>query len=120
MVVIHIKNQALLQMQDVNVTQYDPEVQPIERGRNVYIQHSLHPEVTIVDQTGSTRRPSNDQVCFMLEWTRAFAHHSHILDMPRMKSNLMLHLLSKQAIVLLLQTLLRVFIAHGKDKRPFI
>ncbi|KAJ7294763.1 hypothetical protein O6H91_Y234400 [Diphasiastrum complanatum] len=62
MVVIHIKNQALLQMQDVNVTQYDPEVQPIERGRNVYIQHSLHPEVTIVDQTGSTRRPSNDQV----------------------------------------------------------
>ncbi|KAJ7539803.1 hypothetical protein O6H91_11G109200 [Diphasiastrum complanatum] len=52
-------------MQDasaINVMQYYPEVQPIERGRNVYIQHSLHLELTSADQTSSTRRPSNDQI----------------------------------------------------------
>ncbi|XP_024534074.1 polypyrimidine tract-binding protein homolog 3 isoform X2 [Selaginella moellendorffii] len=65
MVLLRTKNQALLQMQDVNAAisamQYYTSVQPSVRGRNVYIQFSSHQELTTSDQATQPRRPAGDQ-----------------------------------------------------------
>ncbi|RRT83253.1 hypothetical protein GW17_00007580 [Ensete ventricosum] len=56
LVMLRAKNQALLQMHDlnsaVNVLQYYTSVQPSVRGRNVYIQFSSHQELTTTDTPG--------------------------------------------------------------------
>ncbi|CAD5163560.1 polypyrimidine tract-binding protein homolog 3 isoform X1 [Musa acuminata AAA Group] len=56
LVMLRAKNQALLQMHDlnsaVNVLQYYTSVQPSVRGRNVYIQFSSHQELTTTDSPG--------------------------------------------------------------------
>ncbi|CAL9037715.1 unnamed protein product [Musa banksii] len=56
LVMLRAKNQALLQMLDlnsaVNVLQYYTSVQPSVRGRNVYIQFSSHQELTTTDSPG--------------------------------------------------------------------
>ncbi|XP_039138281.1 polypyrimidine tract-binding protein homolog 3-like isoform X1 [Dioscorea cayenensis subsp. rotundata] len=60
LVMLRAKNQALLQMQDVdsavNVLQYYTNTQPSVRGRNVYMQFSSHQELTTVDQNSQGRK----------------------------------------------------------------
>ncbi|KAJ3681504.1 hypothetical protein LUZ60_015993 [Juncus effusus] len=64
LVMLRAKNQALLQMQDVEsaVTclQYYSTVQPSVRGRIVYLQFSSHQELTTADQTTQGRKPDQD------------------------------------------------------------
>ncbi|KAK8567078.1 hypothetical protein V6N13_110156 [Hibiscus sabdariffa] len=59
LVMLHAKNQALLQMQDVssavNAMQFYTNVQPTIRGRNVYVQFSSHQELTMMDQNAQGR-----------------------------------------------------------------
>ncbi|KAM0947405.1 putative RNA recognition motif domain, nucleotide-binding alpha-beta plait domain superfamily [Dioscorea sansibarensis] len=60
LVMLRAKNQALLQMQDVdsavNVLQCYTNTQPSVRGRNVYMQFSSHQELTTVDQNSQGRK----------------------------------------------------------------
>ncbi|EPS74228.1 hypothetical protein M569_00523 [Genlisea aurea] len=59
LMMLRAKNQALLQMQDipsaVNAMQYYANVQPIIRGRNVYVQFSSHQELMVMDQASQAR-----------------------------------------------------------------
>ncbi|CAN1235109.1 Polypyrimidine tract-binding protein homolog 3 [Linum perenne] len=59
LVMLRAKNQALLQMQDVNsaisALQFYTNVQPTIRGRNVYVQFSSHQELTTMDQSSQGR-----------------------------------------------------------------
>ncbi|CAI0625730.1 unnamed protein product [Linum tenue] len=59
LVMLRAKNQALLQMQDVNsaisALQFYTNVQPTIRGRNVYVQFSSHQELTTMDQSTQGR-----------------------------------------------------------------
>ncbi|KAG5583352.1 hypothetical protein H5410_053979 [Solanum commersonii] len=59
LVMLRVKNQALLQMQDiaaaVNAMQFYSNVQPSIRGRSVYVQFSSHQELTTVDQNAQGR-----------------------------------------------------------------
>ncbi|CAK9154163.1 unnamed protein product [Ilex paraguariensis] len=59
LVMLRAKNQALLQMQDVNsainALQFYTNVQPSVRGRNVYVQFSSHQELTTMDQNSQAR-----------------------------------------------------------------
>jgi hypothetical protein len=54
LVILHDKNHAFLQIQDVistiNVLQYYTSVQLTIRGRSVYVQFSSHQELTTMDQ----------------------------------------------------------------------
>ncbi|CAI0625728.1 unnamed protein product [Linum tenue] len=74
LVMLRAKNQALLQMQDVNsaisALQFYTNVQPTIRGRNVYVQFSSHQELTTMDQSTQGRGDEVSKPLFNTKYAR--------------------------------------------------